>query len=65
MNKDEEIRAKALELAIAMVAALPDNEKMKMLNRSADLTAEQVIAVEARRIAELIRGPTQESSDNR
>ena len=62
MNKDEEIRAKALDAAIALLAALPENETMAMLNNATailgeekkELTTEQAVVGLAMKFARYI-----------
>ena len=56
MNQEPEIRAKALEATIALIAALPENEAIALLNSSQELVAEQVIVVMADRFAKYIKG---------
>jgi hypothetical protein len=53
---EREVRAKALEIAVALIAALPEKEKIAFLDRTAELTAEQVVVTAAGFFAKYIKG---------
>jgi hypothetical protein len=57
MNQEQEIRAKALEIAVTLFTALPDNERRGLMETFKEQTAEEVIAIIAGRFARYIGLP--------
>jgi len=56
MNKEQEIRARALDAIIALISALPEKEAIALLNNCEELAADEVIIVMAERFAKYITG---------